>query len=82
MDIWHHVMDEEDYRQLLRELDWLAARNEWGKANELVDTINDFIFSPNPHPVEGGFLAAKGALSEAWNGEPAEDTIRRLRDGE
>lgn len=27
-----------------------------------------------------GWLSARGALSEVWDGEPAEDAIRRLRD--
>lgn len=35
--------------------------------------------TPNP---KGGFLAARGIFADTWDGEPAEVTIRRLRDGE
>lgn len=31
---------------------------------------------------EGGFLAARGVLADTWDGEPAEVTIRRLRDAD
>lgn len=37
---------------------------------------------PNPSPVDGGFLAARGVLGWQEGDEPAEVSIRRLRDGE
>lgn len=33
-----------------------------------------------PPNTKGGFLAARGLFADTWDGEPAEVTIRRLRD--
>jgi hypothetical protein len=82
MNIFRYAMSDEDYEKLATELATLRANGEYSKADDLIEQVNSVIFAPNPTPVEGGFLAARGAFADTWNGEPAEDTIRRLRDGE
>lgn len=40
------------------------------------------VLATRPPQAEGGFKAARGVLADTWNGEPAEVTIRRLRDAD
>lgn len=55
-------------------------------ANGLPLRVDQVLFVVgNPTKDDGsadGFMAAKGILGDLWDGEPAEDTIRRLRDGD
>jgi hypothetical protein len=53
-------------------------RDPWSGRPTAIRQITDVVPLPERGPDD--WQAAKGALAEVWNGEPAEETIRRIRD--
>lgn len=53
-------------------------RDPWSGRPTAIRQITDIVPLPEREPDE--WQAARGALADVWNGEPAEETIRRIRD--